>query len=150
MKRRNFLHTIAAVPVITTVNSRFPPVQSTGSGNFGNINRLKLSLNAYSFNKPLMDGSTHSPLIIAIESYFNLFGRACRPLLKPLLHFFVLLIEDYNDLPRFGSEERIETMLEYGLSSPGEGQLIHLHSFRLSRSEKNGGNHYSLSFFLRL
>jgi len=57
MKRRNFLHTIAAVPVITTVNSRFPPVQSTGSGNFGNINRLKLSLNAYAFNKPLMDGS---------------------------------------------------------------------------------------------
>ena len=57
MKRRNFLHTIAAVPVITTVNSRFPPVQSTGSGNVGTINRLKLSLNAYSFNKPLMDGS---------------------------------------------------------------------------------------------
>ena len=57
MKRRNFLHTIAAVPVITAVNGRFPPVQSTGSGNVGTINRLKLSLNAYSFNKPLMDGN---------------------------------------------------------------------------------------------
>ena len=100
--------------------------------------------------KALMDGSAHSPLIIRIERDLYLFGRAFRPLLKPGFHSFVLLIEDHNDLPRFGSEERIETMFEDSLSSPGEEQLIHLHSLRLSRSEKNGGNHYSLPFSLKL
>ena len=100
--------------------------------------------------KALMDGSAHSPLIIRIECDLYLFGRAFRPLLKPGFHSFVLLIEDHNDLCHPGAEERIETMLKDGLSSPGEGQLIHFHSFRLSRSEEDGGNHYSLPFSLKL
>src|SRR4030042_4774765 len=71
--------------------------------------------------KALMDGGAHSPLITGIESDFYLFGWACRPLFKLVFHPFVLLIEDYNDLPHPGSEERIETMLKDGLSSPREG-----------------------------
>src|SRR4030043_854327 len=61
--------------------------------------------------KALMDGGTHSPLIIRIERDFYLLGCACRPLFKLPFHSFVLLIEDYNDLLHSGSEGRIETML---------------------------------------
>ncbi len=57
MKRRNFLHNMAALPVFTVVNNRFNPVQGQGSEKNGSNNRLKLSLNAYSFNKPLLEGS---------------------------------------------------------------------------------------------
>jgi len=57
MKRRNFLHNMAALPAFTVVNKRFNPIQGQGSENSGSNNRLKLSLNAYSFNKPLMDGT---------------------------------------------------------------------------------------------
>jgi hypothetical protein len=50
MKHRNFIHTIAALPVMATVNKRFNPIQNHGSGNNGYNNRLRLSLNAYSIN----------------------------------------------------------------------------------------------------
>jgi sugar phosphate isomerase/epimerase len=57
MKRRNFLHNMAALPVFAVVNNRFNPVQGQGSENSVSNNQLKLSLNAYSFNKPLLEGS---------------------------------------------------------------------------------------------
>ena len=98
--------------------------------------------------KALMDGGAHSPLIIRIKNHFYLFGRACRPLFKPSFHSFVPGIEEHNDLLHRGPEERIETMLKDGLASPRKGQLIHLHTFRLSRSKENGGNHYLLPFLL--
>jgi sugar phosphate isomerase/epimerase len=57
MKRRNFLHTLAAVPVISVASSGLHQ-DDTGMVSIGGCsNRLKLSLNAYSFNKPLLDGT---------------------------------------------------------------------------------------------
>jgi sugar phosphate isomerase/epimerase len=57
MKRRNFIHTLAALPVISATASGFDPVRMHSlKGNAVN-NRLKISLNAFSFNKPLLDGS---------------------------------------------------------------------------------------------
>lgn len=56
MKRINFIQSVAAIPAMTltgigTSNPGMYPVRQTGINN-----RLKLALNAYSFNKPLLDG----------------------------------------------------------------------------------------------
>ena len=100
--------------------------------------------------KALMDGGAHSPFIIRIENDFYLFGCACTLLLKLPFHSFVPGIEDDNDLLHCGPEERIETMFKHSLSSPREGQFIHLHPFRLSRTQENGRNHYFPPFSLKL
>jgi len=55
MQRRNFLRTVAALPVISVAHNRFDQDQLLK--NPGCSNKLKISLNAYSFNKLLLDGS---------------------------------------------------------------------------------------------
>ncbi len=57
MKRRNFLSTIAIAPFVSVKGIR-PGAHFNSSGGFQGIdNRLKISLNAYSFNEPLLNGS---------------------------------------------------------------------------------------------
>lgn len=55
MKRRNFLRTVASLPVISSAYNRFDQDQLLNIP--GCSNKLKISLNAYSFNNLLLDGS---------------------------------------------------------------------------------------------
>lgn len=57
MKRRNFIHAMAAVPVISTSGFGMNQLIKSSSGSKDNDNRLKIGLNSYSFNTPLMNGS---------------------------------------------------------------------------------------------
>jgi sugar phosphate isomerase/epimerase len=56
MRRRNFLHSFAAIPALTLTGSEMNNPGMELKRQTGVNNRLKLSLNAYSFNKPLLDG----------------------------------------------------------------------------------------------
>jgi hypothetical protein len=58
---------------------------------------------------------------------------AVADLFKPLLHFFVLLIEDDGDSCFI--EERIETMLEDGLFPGGIAVTSFVSDFRLRRMQ---------------
>jgi sugar phosphate isomerase/epimerase len=57
MKRSSFLAGLAAVPVVTASGNGFKNLIQNSSGLKLNDNRLKIGLNSYSFNTPLMDGS---------------------------------------------------------------------------------------------
>jgi sugar phosphate isomerase/epimerase len=56
MKRRNFLNAVIALPAVSTAGKGFRHLIDGPSERAENNNRLKISLNAYSFNKPLLDG----------------------------------------------------------------------------------------------
>jgi sugar phosphate isomerase/epimerase len=57
MKRRHFLNAIAAVPVISTSGIGLKNLVQSSSRYRDGDNRLKIGLNSYSFNTPLMNGS---------------------------------------------------------------------------------------------
>jgi len=57
MKRRNFIQSLAVIPVLKVAGCSIKN-QSMGLSQQSGINeRLRLSLNAYSFNKPFLDGT---------------------------------------------------------------------------------------------
>ena len=59
IRRRNFLKTALAIPVLASSNFLFStPLQKTNKKEFATqAHKLKISLNAYSFNAPLTNGS---------------------------------------------------------------------------------------------
>jgi len=57
MKRRSFLNAMIALPAVSTADKGFRHLINDPSERTENNNRLKISLNAYSFNTPLLDGS---------------------------------------------------------------------------------------------
>jgi sugar phosphate isomerase/epimerase len=57
MKRRNFINAMVALPAVSATEKGWRHLINGQSERSENSNRLKISLNAYSFNTPLLEGS---------------------------------------------------------------------------------------------
>jgi len=113
----------------------------------GNENPITSGID--SFEAP-SDGGAHAFSVIAIHLHLYPLARQNGAFLQSISHLFTWIAENNDNFSDVRSKEGVKAVFKHSLPPPGKQEFVHAHPFRLTRTEKNGRDHYLLPFPLKL